>query len=129
MPLLLLKYWKYIAIAIAVVAVFWWHLHAVHSARLDERSIIEARWKASVISDAEESRKAVDAAKAEAQAERDKSAREREASENKERVRQEDAEKERSRFMHDLESRYKAALVNNQECAAWSRVPVACPVR
>lgn len=125
----LLRYWKYVAIALAVIAVVWWHMAQVDAAYDRGVAVTRAEWAESTIKAVEDARKVAADAQAEAKAERERSANERKQHEDEERDRQVKEAERRDALNHEWQSRYTKALASNGECATWSKTPVACPVR
>lgn len=115
--------------AILLIAVYAWHRSAVNEAYKLGVGDTEDRWEAQSLKEVDEARAAVEVARADAEKEKAIANMERGKREEQERAYQVAREEERNALIHDLESRYRKALVEDASCAAWSKQLVACPLR
>ena len=110
----------------AIVGGGFWVVGALKESGREE---VREQWKASALKEADEARQAVAKAQAEAEKEKEAAKQARDEKDQTEREWRQKNQETRASVEHDLRSRYERALLQNQECATWSKQYIACPVQ
>ena len=125
MPALLLRYLPHLLIGLAVIAGVAWFSHSRYTAGYDAAA---AEFQAQLLKSAEDGRKAVNDAVAQAEEEQRKQREEQQRREQAARDQHEMVISEAHRKQEEWRSKYQRALATDASCQAWSREQVRCPL-
>lgn len=126
---LLKRFWPFLVGAALLLAAWWWVTDYGKERFTEGVRITKEEWARQTLADVEAARQEVESVKATLDHERAENKKARDSAEQAERENQERLAEEREKDLHMWQSKIRAAIANNQECAAWSNTPVACPLR